>query len=89
MTTSLDHYHHPIAKYKLKPAHSITRKEGRISTFTIDHESCQIPWKNQRDRVQVYFSKQRSEEEMQLLSEDMCATLSYWLKRGEQLKSNN
>ena len=46
-------------------------------------ESCQVPWKVRRDIVQAYLLMQRSEEEKQLLKEDMYATLTYWLERIE------
>ena len=46
-------------------------------------ESCQVPWKVRRDIVQAYLLMQRSEEEKQLLKDDMYATLTYWLERIE------
>lgn len=46
-------------------------------------ESCQVPWKVWRDIVQAYLLMQRSEEEKQLLRDNMYATLTYWLQRVE------
>ena len=46
-------------------------------------ESCQVPWKVRRDIVQAYLLMQGSEEEKQLLKDDMYATLTYWLERIE------
>lgn len=54
------------------------------STTIFDHgESSQVPFKVRREIVQHFLLLKRSEEEKQLLSADMYATMTYWLRRIE------
>lgn len=46
-------------------------------------DSSSVPYKMKKDIIQAFMLMKRSKEELELLKDDMCASVSYWFSRTE------